>query len=177
MDSGTFDNKYLFHLFAIDKGFTEFMPQIYLAQIGEQLTVHHPIEYPCIIKPTVGRGGVGIKIINSADELTELDQDYLIEEYIKGEDEYVTHYEVQQGKIIWAITFTRAYPEMNIKKGSIADFKVIKVKKEPFDRIFRAMNYTGFACANYKKTPCIKIFEINPRIGGSLVKYINDYWV
>lgn len=39
-----------------------------------------------------------------------------------------------------------------------------------FNKIFKKLDYSGFACANFIiNSNKILIFEINPRIGGSLI--------
>jgi hypothetical protein len=52
------------------------------------------IQYPCIVKPSWGTAGIGIKIIENAEELADfftndvqhqpLDSDYIIQQYVQG---------------------------------------------------------------------------------------------
>ncbi len=61
-----------------------------------------------------------------------------------------------------------------IKRGAIKNYKIINnldnVNDSIFDNIFKKLNYNGFATADFTISDnIIKIFEINPRPGGSLV--------
>jgi predicted ATP-grasp superfamily ATP-dependent carboligase len=59
---------------------------------------------------------------------------------------------------------------------------MIKYKKidnfdwTPFEKIFTKLKYTGFACIDFKMINSkIKIFEINPRLGGTIVHDPEDF--
>jgi predicted ATP-grasp superfamily ATP-dependent carboligase len=67
-----------------------------------------------------------------------------------------------------------------IKKGGITNYTVLDdINYNTFENIFNHLQYTGFASSDFIiKDNKIIIFEINPRLGGSLVHnklFINKF--
>jgi predicted ATP-grasp superfamily ATP-dependent carboligase len=89
-------------------------------------------------------------------------------EAIRGRYEYVQHSAWIDGDPIVVVTGRQDMgDDLVIKRGSVTYERCDDVD---FGAIFRALKYTGFACVDFKiKDGQPKIFEINPRLGGSLV--------
>jgi len=68
-----------------------------------------------------------------------------------------------------------------IQKGKMSNYvKVIDNRidfcMDIFSKIFTKLNYTGFACADFKLyDDNLKIFEINPRLGGTIINDRLDF--
>lgn len=89
-------------------------------------------------------------------------------EAIRGRVELVQHVACKAGRVIAKVTGAMdAGGELVIKRGA---WPYVRTTDVDLDRVFAALDYTGFACVNLKMVgDQPKIFEINPRLGGSLV--------
>lgn len=132
-----------------------------------------------IKKYAFGCAGIGITIMHRLDENIRKqagEQDFIISDYIDHTEYYTGHFLVHKGKILKHIIFHATTQDENyIKKGSITNYKPIQLEQikadtRIFERIFNQLNYSGFACPDFiVLDSIIKIFEINPRPGGSLI--------
>lgn len=172
------DDKFLFHKFIQEYGHEIYMPHLYISMINGQEKIYDYPQYPCVYKPVIARGGEGTYIANSAEDIKREIRDEIIEEYIDSPTEYVSHFSSIDGNIIYSVTFKTDYEGLHIKKGDIKNYTIENRNDEIFNIIFAELKYTGFACANFKiKDGQIKIFEINPRLGGSILnnkKYLTQ---
>lgn len=172
------DNKSEFVLLAKKYNFEQYLPNTYVANDDR-------IEYPCILKPCVSCGGNGINLF-----LTELDKNetlksmnnkknlanYIIQEYIIDDYEYVGNFVVINGKIIFQMFFKQKYDGLYVKKQNMNNFEIICLNTDVFSKIFSSIKYTGAACVDFKIIrEIIKIFEINPRFGGTFIT--NGYFM
>jgi predicted ATP-grasp superfamily ATP-dependent carboligase len=131
-----------------------------------------------IIKPNEKYSGIGVKIINKITPINN----YIIQEYIEHNLQYVAHFLVYKGNILKKIYFSSVHKENEIKKGNIINYDIkekLHIDDFVFDNIFQNLNYSGFACSDFTIiNNKIIIFEINPRLGGSLLhnkKYFNIF--
>lgn len=147
-------------------GFGKYKPNLYLSKDNGIETKLSRIKYPAILKPFVGHTGNGIMII---DEWMDIPDNHIVEQYIPGTMEYGLHLEIKDGKILKSICFVSRQKEYFIKRGAMLNYEIMQFGTDLFDRIFCKTKYTGFACANFKIKECIKIFEINPRKGATLI--------
>ena len=168
------DNHQLFSQFMMDHNMSNLIPKVYDLK-------NDNISYPCILKLNVGGyGGNKTYVINNKTELEQKMGDttnWIIKELICEKTEYTAHILAIDGIVIHIITYGTVYVFDNyIKRGS-ANIHIRDIDhSEYFVDIFRLLNYTGFACINYKIIDSIpKIFEINPRLGGSLVAETEDF--
>ncbi len=138
-------------------------------------------QFPVVLKRVDLFGGIGIEFVKDRERLNELvntdfflGKRFIIQEYVEGSEEYVTHVLCRDGKILWSETFVGPVPvDSKINRGP---FAVSIVSLEPkvlevFNSILEIVGYSGMAAINYKlrdNRPII--FEINPRFGGSLFK-------
>jgi len=173
------DNKYYFYNF-MNTNFKEYIPQNYISNCGSGKVTHNKVKYPCIFKLQKTNGGKGSFIIKNERELNQSikEKDYIIQEYISDPIEYSAHFYVDNKKILHSIFYCLENKEKNyIQCGRLLEYtKVDSICLDIFEKIFDKLNYNGFACIDFKlvnNKP--KIFEINPRLGGTLLNDTNDF--
>lgn len=169
------DDKSKFYVWLINNGFEENNPLIYFVKKNSHPPCHvSPIKYPAILKPITSHSGIGVRILKNEQRLKTTDKNFIIQEYIVSPEHYVAHFYVKDGVVKWNITFVAKNPKFHIKKGAIKNYNDTYIgleRTELFTSIFQKLNYNGFACCDFKiKDGVIKIFEINARIGGSLLE-------
>jgi len=162
-----FDDKALFSIFMHYFNFEQYMPKYY-----------DTIKIPCILKHKSLDYGRSSYIIKNESDIPDVNlKKYVICEIIEGENEYATHILAQNGKIELHLTVKHKFTSQTFIHGTqtkplysklvILDDKILDV----FNNIIKASSYSGMLCIDYKivdDKPII--FEINPRVGGSLVR-------
>jgi predicted ATP-grasp superfamily ATP-dependent carboligase len=166
------NNKVKFYDFMLVNGLSNHIPQRYN-------NIDIPIKLPCVVKKCISAGGQGSFICyNLADAKNWIvDPDYIVQECINGNVEYCGNFYVKDGTIIKSIYYytkrkTSVYIQMGKMKNKIknTDSMLSANLDILFGQIFKLLNYNGFACGDFKMVgDIVKIFEINPRLGGSLV--------
>ena len=161
-----------FYNFLTDQGFKEYFSQ--------------PLDVPdfstsFIVKRLQGEGGLGIFLVWDEKRYEEVlqqpslqGQPYILEEYIEGDNEYVFYVVCKGGEILWHASLMGQPPtDSHVQKGSFTNASEITISSDIYDvfkDIFKALNYDGPANFNYKlKDNKPIIFEMNPRIGGTLM--------
>jgi carbamoylphosphate synthase large subunit len=102
-------------------------------------------------------------------------QEILLQAFVAGAKEYVTHCVCKDGDILWSCTF--AWDLGSATQFGIPVFGATASVPAPcrvlshMAAILAPLRYSGPCCVNYKVLPGgeIAIFEINPRLGGSLM--------
>lgn len=169
------NDKLKFHHFMTNNHLEEYCPKLYNKDSEFEIA---------IVKKRIGEFGEGYYVVQQNNEILH-SNDCLVEEYIKDNKEYVTHVLAKDGQIVTLITYEYTMYKSNyIKSALIRELKTHHVLLEEeniniFSKIIKLLNYSGFCCFNYKIiNNIIKIFEINPRIGGSLAggwSFIDGY--
>jgi carbamoylphosphate synthase large subunit len=164
--------KNTFYNFLTEHGFKEYFPQPLDAP---------NFTTPFILKRLHGEGGFGIFLVWNEERYKEVltqpslkNEPYMLEEYIEGDDEYIFYVVCKKGEILWHASLMGQPPtDSRVQKGSFANASEVEITKETysvFKGIFKALNYDGPANFNYKiKNNKPIIFEMNPRIGGTLM--------
>lgn len=171
----TLHNKNLFADFIKKNNLTNYFPVTF--------TSLDNINYPCVLKRTNLADGAGIIIVPSESALKAAlkhplwaGQETIIQSFIPGNKEYVTHAICQNGKIIWECTFLYKMKDANPMRKSASNYvfhevatslKIIGI----IESVIRLLNYSGPINVDYKilhNSPIL--FEINPRFGASLMK-------
>jgi carbamoylphosphate synthase large subunit len=152
---------------------------IYIPTIYDQKTLDKN-SFPIIIKDNVGIAGIGTEIFKNYEEYlpkfyNKNINDRIIQKYILSDMEYSGHYLCKNGKIIHSIIFEQKTKKYEIKRGSFTNYIISNKLKDIhiFQQILEKINYNGFCCFDYVyeiDTDNLKIFEMNPRIGGTLMK-------
>jgi carbamoylphosphate synthase large subunit len=169
----TFNNKDLFYKFLERNGLKEYFPKLL------NITSNTP-EFPFIMKRLDLYAGVGIALIWDQERYEWAlnnhrfkDQEYLVQEYIEGDVEYVTQVMCKDGEVLWSVTFEGPVPkDGKVNMGPFAENKIVTMEPEVIDifrKIFNLANYSGPANVNFKlRDGKPIIFESNPRFGGSM---------
>ena len=186
VDRNTIDllnDKQKFNTFLKDNNFADYIPTTYISCINGKQLMHNKFTFPCIYKLCIGSGGSSSTVLETNGQLCKklLDKtaNYFIQEYVIDQLEYSAHLYILDG----IIKFSRFYCAKNSKKNYIQKGRMIKYRSVEvpqcvniFQEIFTKLNYTGFACIDYKlKNGSPKIFEINPRPGATIVTNIDDF--
>lgn len=168
------DNKLNINLWLLEHGFGLFCPLLYAMNSHGAAAGMPDVKYPAILKPITSHSGIGVRILKNEQRLKTTDKNFILQEYIVAPEHYVAHFYVKDGVVKWNVTFVAKNNKFHIKKGAIQNYQDTYIgleRTELFESIFQKLNYNGFACCDFKiKDGVIKIFEINARIGGSLLK-------
>ena len=167
------DDKERFAQFLMDSGFSDFVPPI-----------NAEFSYPYILKKKIGNWGEDITVITDAQcELSNIQdlksRDFFTQEYIEGHDEYTTHI-IFNKDIVFYKTIKFTYSDRFFVKGQNYKHTAKEVVdhgcyKELFEKILNKLGYRGICCFNYKlDNGIVKIFEVNPRYGGSMTYFLNE---
>jgi len=160
----------------ISSNFDQFVPKTW--------TNPEDSAFPCILKRRDLNGGQGIRILRSVrdlqEALTEFEfqgTQYFFQELVSADEEYVCHLVAMKGEILFSNYFEYVMPHPDVvrrrggqttftNRGSNLDCKVSSV----FKNIIKHLNYSGPCNIDFKLINGLpKIFEINPRLGGSLM--------
>lgn len=142
---------------------------------------------PFLLKICMCDGGQGVHVIpnqNSwehvktlltSSEHSEEPIDYVLQEYIWSNNSMIGQYLCINGTIVhqqhYHVDIDKS--KVTIIKGRLINPTYVDVNNNKINEIFKKTNYTGFACVDYTITnSTIKIFEINPRLGATVM---NDY--
>lgn len=171
------DDKLLFHRRLTALGFGALLPALLptLLRDGDR-------PYPHIVKARRGDFGQGIRIVRSpADEPDPLPPDSFRQEAVTGADEHVLHLLRVDGRVRYRLCYRYEMAADLTVRGAVDRPRLI----EPADdapvlgtcaAILDALGFEGTCCFNYKLTEAgLRILELNPRFGGSLVGDVNGY--
>jgi predicted ATP-grasp superfamily ATP-dependent carboligase len=157
------NDKLLFANYVATKGLQHLVPKLYTPEDAE---------FPCISKKRIGCGGSGSTIYHNKKELDRFrsTSEYIFQEYIHGSDEYSAHGFVLDGILKWVTYYHIKYIQpFHIHRTRMSQYDVVMLdyRKEIQELL---VGYTGFICVDFKiDVEGIKIFEINPRFGGTIV--------
>jgi predicted ATP-grasp superfamily ATP-dependent carboligase len=156
-----FMNKKLFFEYTINNNLEEYIPKTNCKNENNYY----------IVKELSNNGGKKIYFTNKFESVCL--NTYVVQEYIFTEYEYTIHLVCKEGKIVASITYVferknkiRTFREnKNISKISIED-KYLKI----FEKFLIPCKYSGICNIDFIIVDNnIKIFEINPRLGGTLM--------
>lgn len=139
------------------------------------------ISYPCVIKRTNLNASVGVRVIQSSDELRAVEQQepwkgeqYILQEYIAGPLEYTAHLFVKNGSVLWSVAYSFPSIPLSVRKAGFPFARVILGAQEIqiIEQFLKPVSYTGPCNVDYirREDGRIAILEINPRMGGSLMR-------
>jgi carbamoylphosphate synthase large subunit len=167
-------DKAFFHRHMSENGFGAFLPKM-----------ADGLVYPYLHKKRRSGYGVGTSIIGSPDDpaanRANWDScDYIRQELIFGNLEYATHLLVNRSEIGYAKTIQSSFETGAFVKGQACKASATKVVDHghlhaTFKAMLNSLDYQGLCCIDYKlESGQPKIFEINPRFGGSLCGFITE---
>jgi hypothetical protein len=163
--------------------------QSYMAENG--LMAHAPATYaspdeaafPCVVKRLDLSASVGVEIATSRAHLGEILQSglfsghpFLLQALVPGTLEYATFCVCDGGRILWESTFvsTMSGPAMIKNEDNGKDRRIVATPAEvlkQFETVLAPLDYRGPCVIDYKIADDgrVQIFEINPRLGGTLL--------
>lgn len=166
------DNHLKFSNWMNENGMGGFIPQVY----------HDDLEFPLILKETRSTdSGNGVHLIHDRDELGywemrvgEAGFGWVLQKGVKGRVEYGLHGLAVKGVHLAHACLKLELPsDLHIRSGG-QDGELVEIDTSPVDQVLRLLDFTGFYSASLKIDQGMKIFEINPRIGTSLIAYLPD---
>lgn len=175
----TLKNKKRFMEFLKDNNLSDYCPIQYTRQ---------DVVYPAILKPVHKSGGIDMLVVNDKKHLDQyIDsrefvhndgrlKEYVLEEYISDEKEYVSHLMCKDGKIIshasvQYINKSSQYIRHGVE-GYIERYDLSENHLNVFSHIIELLNFSGPCNVGFKiQNGKTKIFEINPRYGASMVTH------
>lgn len=169
----TFTNKIKFSQFINKNNLTNYAPVTY------SNIMDIPKGKKIIVKPYNLNSGIGMyttKNVNSDVDMGE----YVIQEYINSNVEYCLYCVAEKGKIKLAITYKYTYVTENHIKQCLDNDNVME--KVVLDRKYMSQLELFLLCSSYSGVcnidfkicdDIVKVFEINPRLGGSLMLECN----
>jgi carbamoylphosphate synthase large subunit len=160
--------------FLIKNGFSKSVPKIYES--------NDFVQYPVVIKRTDLNAGQGIRIIQNENELCDAladpiyaNQKFMLQECVASDLDFVAHVIAKNGKILWIKSFCYSMPDLFTIRTpgahmAIADYTLNSNTLDIFKKIIKLLNYSGPCNIDFRVVgDQPKIFEINPRLGGSLM--------
>ncbi|AKI98297.1 hypothetical protein IX53_05980 [Kosmotoga pacifica] len=136
--------------------------------------------FPVVIKPRRNRGAIGIKVLNSIDELKKVASTVNAEEYMVQQllpkVQFCTTGIAYNGQLMGNVIYRniREYPE----DGGFGTYRLtydIPEIDDYVEKIVRELNYTGYICTDFlydEKSNMYYITDINPRMSpGVYVAY------
>ena len=140
--------------------------------------------YPYVWKRRQGASGRDCHIVNGPDAelgLDLADDAWFAQSLAVGEMEYATHVLRTGGQIRYISTVTYDMAAPALVRGEHAAPRRMMLQRgsrhqDLFGDILGKLDYEGAACFNYKLADdAPRIFEINPRFGGSLVMDVTAF--
>ena len=123
----------------------------------------------------------GVALVESPEHFRELilqdpweGQKYILQEFVPGGREYATYCLFENGKLLWHCSYAFTYQENSIRLTGENMERVVAsaAQLDQIQRFIAPLNYTGPCNIDYKLRPdgSIAILEINPRLGGTLMR-------
>jgi len=173
------NNKLEFILWMKQNNLSSNIPELYYSQVdNSKFYYKEEFTYPCISKSIIGLASENSYFIYSEKDINyNNSSNFIIQKYIEHPEEYAGHFYVKNGVIIYSKIFkttNRTISRIYMVKGAIRDYACVIIDSkhtELFKNIFEKLDYNGFACIDFRiKDDIVYIFEINPRLGGSIVR-------
>lgn len=145
-------------------------------------------QFPCVIKRTNLNGGAGIEIAASVAHAKELlsterfpSGPVICQELVKNEREHVAHCICREGRVVWIRVYAYALGEQPaINRAGLGRPESSEITQEQLAQIeafLIPLKYNGPCAVDYTldDNGSILVFEINPRLGGSLMRPENGH--
>lgn len=144
----------------------EYLPKIYM--------MDDKISYPVFIKPNIGAGGKGTHLINSEEELKLYcnENDYLISEYLPGEEITIDCFTDRNRNLLFAGARTRERitSGVSFRSASIKNDQEIEIIAQDLNKVFHFRGLWFFQLKK-SKTGQYKLMEICTRAAGTMALY------
>lgn len=165
-------------IFSCKKLFSEYVEKNTLQENTPRLYDENSEFDIAIIKRYDSCYGNGSKFIKNVSEINSFDKDILIQEVIPGDKEYVAHIVAINGNITYCKVYCHQMKnELSICGAGNDPLTTTLIEHtlddiQIFEKFLIPCKYSGICCIDYKlsNNGIIKVMEINPRIGMSLLK-------
>lgn len=161
--------------------FTERLIALGFADDVPALLPDPPGELPYVRKARRGDFGQGIRIVHAAADDAPPIRDSFCQRAVAGADEYVLHLLRVDGRIVYSLCYRYDMGAPLTVRGA-GQAAVAVVPADPAGALPRctaildALGFEGLCCFNYKwEEGALRILELNPRFGGSLVGEVTGY--
>ncbi len=170
-------NKGAFAAYARARGLASLCPETYA---GPDQAV-----YPCVLKRLDLNNCDGIRIVHSAGECRScLEQDpwrghdYLLQEYVASDADHCTHGIYVDGRMVWHCTYAYAPAPAGIQRRyglNLQRITATAARLAEFEAFLAPLRFTGPVNIDYRirADGRTAILEMNPRLGGSLMRPAN----
>jgi len=160
------DNKKLFSKFVEKYNLKKFVPKYYTETSKEKDLV--------VLKPHISGFSDGIYKKKLCEVTPRELQKYVVQKYIFNSKEYAGYFVSYNGKITYSFAFERDFGNGEYIKlhDPCLHEKMVQVDNDTIkslEKFLQPYKYTGASCFDYKIVDGkISVFEVNPRLGGSL---------
>jgi len=173
-------NKGLFVNYLRSNNFASYLPTLYPSE--------ETVQFPCVVKSLDLNGGSGIELAWDRTTLSKMIQDKLtfgepciVQAFIAGEQEFVTHAILREGQILRHQTFRYDLGQKPLIRTATmtSTLKADRVLTPPsflrvLTQIAQDLSLSGPINLDYKMVADHPyLFELNPRLGGSLMRAEN----
>ena len=172
--AGIFSNKLKFEHYVDHAGLSLHAPATFSAD--------NP-EFPCVLKRVDLNSGRGVAVIRNRAALSSalrqepwIGHSHVLQEFVETESDFVTHAVCRRGQIMWHCTYRY---ELGLEdpiqrpdnKGSISRVALSDENVGVLTRFLEPLAYDGPVTFDYRfsRDGVLKVIEINPRLGGSLM--------
>ena len=140
--------------------------------------------FPAVLKRTNLRAGQGVALVTSQREFEEklasppwTGEQVLLQEVVPARRDYVTYVVCVDGRIVWHCTYGYALAGRRDIRGPVGNMAFKRLRTRPsdlgdFEALLQPLAFSGPANIDYRLRPdgSLAIIEINPRLGGSLMR-------
>ncbi|MCB0310349.1 MAG: ATP-grasp domain-containing protein [Bdellovibrionales bacterium] len=140
------------------------------------------VKFPCVLKRLNLNAGIGIQLVRSKRELAEIlrtdlfvGHPYLLQEFLSSTTDFVLHGVCENGRLLWyRVYHYNLFDGDMIRKGQYSSrhISISSRQLSQLERFLVPLAYSGPCNIDFKVTADgdIKVMEINPRLGGSLMR-------
>jgi glutathione synthase/RimK-type ligase-like ATP-grasp enzyme len=142
-------------------------------------------KFPAVLKRTNLNAGIGVVVVTSQAELDAhlgrepwAGQKLVLQELIEARTEYVTHVVCAGGRIVWHRSYAYAHDTARTIRGTlnsastIQPVRLMATELAAFEKFTLPLGFDGPANIDFRRRAdgSLAILEINPRLGGSLMR-------
>ena len=171
-----FENKLRFAQYARRHGLLDYTPVVFDRECE--------VIYPCVIKRTDLNGSVGVRVIQSSEQLRVVEHEepwrgeqYILQEYVAAPLEYTAHLFVKNGSVLWNAVYSYQSTQLSVRRVGFpfTRARLGAQEIEIIEQFLKPVSYTGPCNVDYilREDGRMAILEINPRLGGSLMRTDN----
>lgn len=171
-----FADKGRFARYAAEQGLDAFVPATYASPDAAR--------FPAVLKRCDLNAGNGVVVVASADELASrlteapwAGHAVLLQDCIEATVEYVAHLVRAGGRIVWSRAYAYPLAHARVVRGPVEGVAIEPAHLSAadlavFERFLAPLAYQGPANIDFRRRADgrLAILEINPRLGGSLMR-------